>query len=274
MKNIAQRSITGTVFVILLVGCILFNQYSFGVLFLIISGLGVLEFNKLLSHKFSSAGVSPLLAAASGSVLFLSIFLFVSGTVSYRVFALYPLIVIFAFIAELYRKKENPILNWALFVLGQVYIALPFAMLSAIAFAQGAGKYNPILLLAFFVTVWVYDSGAYLVGMALGKHRLFERISPKKSWEGFFGGVFFALAAAYVFSLFEPCMNVIQWLVFSLLIVIFGTFGDLSESLLKRTLGVKDSGNILPGHGGILDRFDSILFASFIITIYLQFIFN
>lgn len=274
MKNIAQRSITGVVFVILLVGCILLNQYTFGFLFLLISGLGVLEFNKLLGQKFSSARVNPVLAATSSSILFLSIFLFVSGSVHYKVFALYPLIVIFAFIAELYRKKENPVLNWALFVLGQVYIALPFAMLSAIAFAQGAGIYNPVLLLAFFVTVWVYDSGAYLVGMALGKHRLFERISPKKSWEGFFGGVFFALAAAYVFSLFEPCMNTIQWLIFSLLIVIFATFGDLSESLLKRTLGVKDSGNILPGHGGILDRFDSILFASFIITIYLQFIFN
>lgn len=272
MKNLTQRSITGTIFVLLLAGCILLSQYSFGILFLVISALGVFEFCKLLSQKFNSLQLNPWAVLLAGSVLFASIFLYVSGIMDYRVFVLYPLIIVFAFIAELYRKKENPIINWAMFVLSQVYIAFPFALLNTIAFARH-GKYNPVYILAFFVTVWVYDSGAYLVGMMLGKHRLFERISPKKSWEGFFGGVLFALIAAFVFSKIETEMSLIQWLVFALLIVIFATFGDLSESLLKRTLGVKDSGNILPGHGGILDRFDSILFASFIISIYLQFIF-
>ena len=130
------------------------------------------------------------------------------------------------------------------------------------------------MLLAVFVTIWVNDTGAYLVGVTLGKHRLFERISPKKSWEGFIGGALFALLSGYIFSLFIPEINLLNWMIFSELIVIFGTFGDLTESLIKRTLEVKDSGNIIPGHGGLLDRFDSMLLAAPVIYLFLNVIFN
>jgi len=129
-------------------------------------------------------------------------------------------------------------------------------------------------LLAVFVTIWVNDTGAYLFGITFGKHRLFERVSPKKSWEGFFGGALSALALGYVFSLIIPEISLVECLLFSEIIVIFGTFGDLIESLMKRTVEVKDSGNAIPGHGGLLDRFDSMLLAAPVIFIYLSFLFK
>lgn len=273
MSNILQRTITGIIFISLLLFSILYNQYSFGLLFSFITALAVAEFDKLIKTKFE-VQVSTTVSVVCALILFASIYFITIGWLSYKFLTIYLLSVGIVLISELYRKKENPILNWAMFTLGQLYIALPFSFLTVVAFADGKGIYHSILILAFFVTVWVYDTGAYLVGMAIGKHKLFERISPKKSWEGFFGGVFFALGCGYVFSMFSDVLSLVQWLGFSLIIVTFATFGDLSESLLKRTLGVKDSGNILPGHGGILDRFDSILFASVAISVYLLFIFN
>ncbi len=271
MKNLILRSITGALIVGLLIFSILFSEYSFGALFLFITVAAVAEFNMLVTAKYESH-INPILSAIITIVLFISLFAISIGWASYKILAIYLALISISFIAELYRKKENPILNWAMLALSQLYIALPFSLLSTIGFAENQGNYNSCFLLAFFVTVWVYDTGAYLVGMAIGKHRLFERISPKKSWEGFFGGLLFAMGAAYAFSIFEDVMSLYQWLGFSAIIVIFATFGDLSESLLKRTLGVKDSGSILPGHGGILDRFDSILFASILISIYLHLI--
>lgn len=273
MKNIIQRGITGALIVGLVIFSILFNEYTFGTLFLIITLLSVLEFNKLIKNKYKT-DINPYLTILLSGLLFISLFFISAGLTSYKILSIYLIMLSIIFITELYRKKENPILNWAVTALSQLYIVLPFAILGTIGFAEGKGEYNSSFLLAFFVSVWIYDTGAYLVGMSIGKHRLFERISPKKSWEGFFGGLIFALGAAYVFSKFENSLNLYQWLGFSCLIVIFATFGDLSESLLKRTLGVKDSGSILPGHGGILDRFDSILFASIIISIYLHLILN
>lgn len=273
MSNILQRTITGLLFVLLLLFCILYNAYTFGALFMLITALALVEFHKLIKTKFD-VQLHPAIPVVNGLVLFICLFVANAGWVSYKILTVYLLFLGVSFIAELYRKKENPIMNWAMFALGQLYIALPFSFLSTVAFANGQGNYQSLFLLAFFVTVWVYDTGAYLVGMAIGKHRLFERISPKKSWEGFFGGVLFALGSGFTFSQFETSLSLYQWLGFSLIIVIFATFGDLSESLLKRSLGVKDSGTILPGHGGILDRFDSILFASVAISIYLLFIFN
>jgi phosphatidate cytidylyltransferase len=174
-------------------------------------------------------------------------------------------------ISELFRRQENPIHNWAYFILGQVFIALPFSLLSFILFIDG---YQPLVLLSVFVTIWVNDTGAYLVGVTFGKNRLFERISPKKSWEGFVGGALAALASGYVFSLLIPEISLLNWFIFSEIIVIFGTLGDLIESLLKRTIHVKDSGNVIPGHGGLLDRFDSMLLAAPVVFIFLSFLFE
>jgi phosphatidate cytidylyltransferase len=174
-------------------------------------------------------------------------------------------------LSELYLQKANPLNNWAYFILGQVLIALPFALLNYILFID---KWQPLILLSVFATIWINDTGAYLIGVTIGKHRLFERISPKKSWEGFIGGALAALLSGYVFSFLIPQISLINWFIFSEIIVIFGTFGDLMESLMKRTLDVKDSGNVIPGHGGLLDRFDSMLLAAPVVFIYLSFLYD
>lgn len=180
------------------------------------------------------------------------------------VFLPYLLFILYSFIGELYYKASDPIKNWAYLFLGQLYCAGSFSLLNFIMSASdesGVAGFNYILVLSMFVFVWVNDTGAFLVGSAIGKHRLFERISPKKSWEGFWGGMFFAMLFSQGFAYIDPSISRLSWLGLSVVIVLFGTLGDLVESLLKRTLGVKDSGKLLPGHGGMLDRFDSILMA-------------
>jgi len=203
-------------------------------------------------------------------LLFASSFVHASGIWRNSSFSIYGIYIVLVLIFELYRKQTNPIHNWAYFILGQIFIALPFSLLNFILFIQ---DWQPLILLSVFVTIWVNDTGAYLTGVTIGKHRLFERISPKKSWEGFIGGAVFALLSGYVFSLLIPEIQLINWLVFSEIIVVFGTFGDLIESLMKRTVGVKDSGDLIPGHGGLLDRFDSMLLAAPVIFIYLSLLF-
>lgn len=161
-------------------------------------------------------------------------------------------------------------------MMSQMYIALSFSLLNVLAYhsvATGAAtEFNPILPLSIFIFNWVNDTGAYCTGMLFGKHRLFERISPKKSWEGSFGGAVFSIIVAIVMSLFFDFMNMPEWIGLGLTVVVFGTWGDLTESLMKRTLGIKDSGNILPGHGGMLDRFDSSLMAIPAAVVYLYII--
>ena len=168
-------------------------------------------------------------------------------------------------IRELYLKKDNPLNNWAYAMLSQIYVGLPFALLNVLAFqdngAYSAPQYVFIMPLSIFIFIWMNDTFAYFTGMLLGKHRLFERISPKKSWEGSIGGGVFCIGAAFVLAHFFPIMSTGLWVGLALVVVVFGTWGDLTESLMKRFLGIKDSGNILPGHGGLLDRFDSAIMA-------------
>ena len=271
-KNFIQRTLTGVLFAGLLVFCVLCHEYTFGAIFLLISVLGIIEFHKLVSTKYE-VDINPVVPAIGAALLFASLFYIAIIRDRIEPLGVYFSFTGIVFIAELFRKKKNPMLNLAFFVLGQMYVALPFALLNFIAFPVSNlfdNCYHEVLILAFFVITWIYDTGAYLVGMRMGKHKMIERISPKKSWEGFFGGLAFAMGAACVFAQFETTLTLWQWLGFSLIIVVFGTLGDLSESLFKRTLDVKDSGNILPGHGGILDRFDSILFAAIAISVYLQ----
>lgn len=270
MNNFVKRSLSGAIFVILVAGSILLGQTTFALFFTIICGWAVFEFHKLTNNQ-PVIKTNYRLAISSSVLLFACSFIDASGIVHFPVFSLYGLFFILVVISELFLKKQNPVHNWAYFVLGQVFVALPFSMLNYIIFIHG---FQPLILLAVFVTIWVNDTGAYLVGITLGKHRLFERISPKKSWEGFFGGAIFALISGYIFSLIIKDINLINWLIFSEIIVIFGTFGDLIESLLKRSLNVKDSGNVIPGHGGLLDRFDSMLLAAPAIYLFLSLLFT
>ena len=267
-KNFIQRTVSGAIFVAIVIASVLISPYTFALVFVIITALALHEFYKL-THKPGETEVNAAVGISAGLLLFICSFVYAYELVNFPVYPIYGLYVLLVLIAELYRKKKNPVNNWAYFILGQVYIALPFSLLNFILFISG---YQPILLMAVFITIWVNDTGAYVSGMLLGKHKLFERISPKKTWEGFSGGAFFALLSGYVFSRFIPDISLIQWLIFSELVVIFGTLGDLSESLIKRTEQVKDSGNAIPGHGGILDRFDSMLMVAPVIFIYLKMI--
>ncbi|MDP4238059.1 MAG: phosphatidate cytidylyltransferase [Bacteroidota bacterium] len=270
MNNFVKRTLSGFLFVLLIVGSILLSSLTFAPVFAFICAWSVYEFHKL-SNKQPTVMVNPLIGLIGGVLLFLCSYLYASGIWRYPVYSIYGFYIVLVLISELYRRKENPLHNWAYFILGQIFIALPFSILNFILFID---KWQPLLLLAVFVTIWVNDTGAYLTGVTFGRHRLFERISPKKSWEGFIGGALAALLSGYVFSLFIPQISLFNWFIFSEIIVIFGTFGDLIESLMKRTVDVKDSGNVIPGHGGLLDRFDSMLLAAPVIFIYLSFLFN
>lgn len=272
-NNFIQRAVTGVLFVIVLVGCILYSPLSFGILFTIISVLSVHEFAQLVS-KSSEVSINKTITALGGAYLFLALMSFCTQqSVGARVFLPYLGLLLYMMITELYLKKKNPTGNWAYSMLSQLYVALPFALLNVLAFLNspetGSVTYNPILPLSIFVFIWLSDTGAYCVGSLIGKHRLFERISPKKSWEGSIGGGIFSIASSLGFAHFFPFMPGWQWVGLAIVVVIFGTWGDLTESLMKRQLGIKDSGNILPGHGGMLDRFDSALMAIPAAVVYL-----
>ncbi|MCL1616851.1 phosphatidate cytidylyltransferase [Bacteroides sp. ET71] len=271
-SNFVQRTITGILFVVILVGCILLTPISFGILFALISALSVYEFGQLMD-KSKQVAINKKITSLAGAYLFLAVMAFCTGATDAQVFLPYLLLLLYLMITELYLKKENPLGNWAFTMLSQLYIALPFALLNILAFhndvASSSVSYNPVLPLSVFVFIWLSDTGAYCVGSLIGKHRLFERISPKKSWEGSIGGGAFSIASSLVFAHYFPFLHLAEWMGLAFTVVVFGTWGDLTESLMKRQLGIKDSGNILPGHGGMLDRFDSALMAIPAAVIYL-----
>ena len=263
MKNLITRALTGIVFVVVLAGSICWHPLSYLALFALITGLSLWEFQGLL-NQHEGTHLKRIIGCLGGVYLFAATFGYAYGLASSHIFLPYLLFLMYLFIRELYHKEDNPINAWAYALWGQIYCAGSFSLLNFIA-SQRVGldsaHYNPLFILAIFVCIWLNDTGAYLVGSLIGKHRLFERISPKKSWEGFFGGMFFAMAVSQLFAWYEPAISRWSWLGLSAVIVAAGTWGDLVESLLKRTLQVKDSGKLLPGHGGMLDRFDSVIFA-------------
>lgn len=272
-NNFLQRAITGVLFVAIITGCILYAPLAFGTLFIIASALTIREFGHLVNQG-EGVSINKTITMLGGAYLFLAMMGFCIDATGSNIFIPYLLLLIYLMVSELYLKKRNPVLNWAFSMLSQLYIALPFALLNVLAFHNDANattsiSYNPILPLSVFIFLWLNDTGAYCFGSLFGKHRLFERISPKKSWEGSVGGGIVAIASAFVLGHFFPVMPMLEWAGLALTVVVFGTWGDLTESLLKRQLQIKDSGNILPGHGGMLDRFDSALMAIPAAVVYL-----
>ena len=271
-SNLVKRSVTGILFVVVMVGCILAGPIPFAVLFALITALAVREFSSL-ANAYGGVRVNVAITSLGGAYLFLGAMACCTLASDARVFLPYVALLLYLLVSELYLKRKDPVGNWAYTVLSQVYVAMPFSLLCMLAFrvdpAASSVVYEPLLPLSVFVFLWLSDTGAYCVGSLLGRHRLFERISPKKSWEGSIGGAVFAVAASLVFARFCPFMSWGQWVGLSVVVVVFGTWGDLTESLLKRHYGIKDSGNILPGHGGLLDRFDSSLMASPAAAVYL-----
>ena len=276
MKNFITRTITGILFVACIVVCFL-NPTAMSALFALVTGLTVWEFTGLVNNR-PAVSVNRFISTVAAVYWFLAMVGFCSGLTPPTVFIPYLVTLVYLLIAELYTKAEDPVNDWAYTMMAQLYIAVPFSLLSVLAFrSTPAGvMYTYLMPLSVFVFLWINDSGAYCCGSLLGRHKLFPRISPGKSWEGSIGGfVFVAAAAALIWYLTDLYgvndlqLNLWEWMGLGLTVVVFGTWGDLVESLFKRTLGIKDSGNILPGHGGMLDRFDSSLLAIPAAVVYL-----
>ena len=290
MNNFIIRTITGILFVAIMVTGICLRGDAMILLFAIITGLSLWEFCGLVNEHVADTTVNRFIATAAGVYLFLAMAGYCTGIVPPSAFVPYLLTIIYLFISELYLKQKNPIQDWAYTMLSQMYVALPFSMINVLSFQAdpqtGQIAYHWMLPMSVFVFLWVNDTGAYCTGSLLGRHKLFPRVSPGKSWEGSIGGGIFVLIAAAIISQFAAAdtplgsasqelstlntqLSTLKWLGLGLVVVFFGTWGDLVESLFKRTLGIKDSGNILPGHGGMLDRFDSSLMAIPAAVIYL-----
>lgn len=276
MKNFITRTITGILFVAIMVTGICLRGDAMILLFALITGLTLWEFTGLVNEHVADTTVNRFITTAAGVYLFLAFAGYCTGIVPPSAFIPYLLTLIYLFISELYLKQKNPIQDWAYTMLSQLYVALPFSMINVLSFQAdpltGQIAYHWLLPMSVFIFLWANDTGAYCAGSLFGRHKLFPRVSPGKTWEGSIGGAVIVLIIAAVISYFagsDASLSTLKWLGLGLVVVFFGTWGDLVESLFKRTLGIKDSGNILPGHGGMLDRFDSSLMAIPAAVIYL-----
>ncbi|MBR6550967.1 MAG: phosphatidate cytidylyltransferase [Paludibacteraceae bacterium] len=266
MNNFFTRTLSAIVYAGLVIGSILVqpacfggHPLLFGVLMMIISALAVREFHALVNSDIKTTTYAMM----AGVLLFATLYFLFYGDFIWRgLLVAYVAIMLLALITHLFRPQVQPIQSWGNLCAGQMMIALPFALMT------GVLMHSKWLMLALFILIWVNDSGAYIVGSLMakrkgGNHKMFPRVSPAKSWEGLIGGFIFDLIAGYVFFRigWTADMGLTNSLFFALAVGVFGTLGDLMESLFKRTLGVKDSGKFMPGHGGVLDRFDSLLLA-------------
>lgn len=274
MKNLITRTVTGILFIVVVVWCIMNDPVTLWALSSVITGVALFEFYKIVFEgKLSLIKYAAHIMAGIYVTTVLWFFAFNPFNSEWSVAVSlipYMIYVCLVFISGLYSRSPKPFTDNAKILAGHIYIAVPCGLLSYIAAFPGISfimPYSPYILLAFFILIWIYDTGAYVTGSSIGKHKLFLRISPKKSWEGVFGGMFFSLAAsAGIYFWYEAIgyrtLSLAEWLGMAFIVTIAATFGDLTESLLKRNYGVKDSGSILPGHGGMMDRFDSIFIAA------------
>lgn len=258
------RAITGFFFILIMLGSVLFGEKTFAIFFLILSLLCLDEFYRLVRTDV----LRP--QRVTGGLLGFSVIASVLYKIMYgdtRYLLLIVPLAVAVFIFELYRKSAKPFHNIAFTFSGIILTIVPFGFYAGIGFIEGI--YNYHYSLGFLILLWSSDTGAYLFGRSLGKNKLFERHSPKKTWEGFFGGMIVSLLAAFILSTQFTGISYIHWAVMSLIIVTGGTLGDLCESMLKRSFDVKDSGSLLPGHGGVLDRFDGLFIAAPLVYVYL-----
>ncbi|WP_255594464.1 phosphatidate cytidylyltransferase [Pontibacter sp. HSC-14F20] len=266
LSNLQQRLIVGVLGAALFIGGIIFSEWTFFILFLGLTVLGTLEFYRLAGTAGIKANkvYGTLLAAA----IFISVFLIDKAYMPVEVLYLFLPALFLIFVLELYRKESQPFTNIAFTILGVLYIAVPFSLLQLLGYLQGEYRWQPIL--GLLLLIWSADTGAYIAGKNFGRNKLFERISPGKTWEGWAGGVILTIIVSWVLSMFFLDLELYQWIGIAIIVSVFGVLGDLVESLLKRSLGVKDSGTLLPGHGGILDRFDSLVLAVPFIVAFLK----
>jgi phosphatidate cytidylyltransferase len=265
MKGLLRRASTAVIFVVVMLGGLYGGYYSFVLLFAAITALCLWEFLEMtIDHGKKRDWLRRFLGTVFGLMPFLLAVLIhlkvipMNDTFIIITALLFFPFIFMAFIYELIAQSDTPFSNVAFIVLGMVYIGAPFALLDFIAFEGDTFYANTIF--GLLLMTWMNDSGAYIVGSKIGKTKLIPRISPNKTWEGSIGGVVVTYLTALVLSYFFPEKNIQDWFVLATIVAIFGSVGDLIESMLKRSVGVKDSGDLLPGHGGVLDRFDAFIF--------------
>ena len=276
MTNLIRRTITGAFIVILVLGGLWFHPVSF----FIVGAVMIAGTQHEYYIMVRGTGVRPQMVTGiiSGFILYVTSTIIALGWLPREGFLILILVISLVMVIELFRNVERPFDSLAHTFFSVIYTAVPFSLFPFAAFNR-AGleplvsmegiQFSPGILIGFFLLLWTNDTGAYLVGSSIGKHRLFERISPKKSWEGFVGGMLLTLLVARLFSGWLGVADTTEWMIIAVIISVAGTLGDLLESMLKRSLGLKDSGTILPGHGGFLDRFDSVVVAFPLVYLYL-----
>jgi phosphatidate cytidylyltransferase len=266
MSNFWQRAITGSLFVIALVACTLLGEWSFFILLFAVNFLCLLEFFELVLPDKN--WIEKYLGVIVGSILNIMFVFIIRGNLAqgwyYHLIPVFMLLIL----VKIFENTGREFDTLAYQFMGIIYISLPLSMLADFSYFN-AITYSYALPLGFFILQWSSDTFAYLVGRKLGKHKLFERISPKKTIEGFIGAIVLTALVAFVLSRFWDDISTRDWMLISVIVVVFGTLGDLVESLLKRNLGIKDSGAILPGHGGVLDRFDGVFISAPAVYFYL-----
>jgi len=264
LSNLTQRIIAAVIGVSIILVCVLYNEWTFWVLFLTISILTQREFYKLL--KLDANLPLAFYGTFCGIILNVLTFYIEKDLVPFKFYyAIIPLLTTIFFI-KLYKKKDSkPFANLGYTFLGIIYVAVPFALINELVLTDNG--YEPQLILGCLFILWANDTGAYFAGRFLGKRKLFERVSPKKTWEGFFGGAIISFILAFVLTQYFDSLTDWKWYVIATIISITGTLGDLVESLFKRSIAIKDSGTMIPGHGGFMDRFDGLLLSMpFIVT--------
>jgi phosphatidate cytidylyltransferase len=266
LSNFLRRTLTAVWIVVFILGGFWLHPITF-----FITGIVLLtgaQYEYYLIVRSRGTPVQMVNGIITGAALYIISTLVAAGHIDARFFLLIFIPAFLTMTNELYRRQEKPFDSLAHTFFGVIYIAFPFSLFPFAAFSQtgmntlvphGAIAFSPGIIVGFLLLLWANDTAAYLTGMTIGRHRLMERISPRKSWEGFFGGLFITVLAAWLLSGWFGVVNTAGWIVIALIISVTGTFGDLFESMFKRSMGVKDSGNILPGHGGFLDRFDSAI---------------
>jgi phosphatidate cytidylyltransferase len=266
LNNLFRRTLTGAYIVIFTLGGFWLHPVSFFLTGLIILFGTMYEYYLMIRNTGTQPQLIP--GIITGVTAYVLASLIASGFLKAKFFLILVPMMLVIMVAELYRRQEKPFDSLAHTFFPVLYSAIPVSMIPFSAFSRtglssilphGQMVFSPGIIIGFFILLWVNDSGAYLIGTAFGRHRLMERISPKKSWEGFFGGMILSALAAWFLSGWLGVVDKSKWIIISLIISIAGTYGDLIESMLKRSLGVKDSGTIMPGHGGFLDRFDSAI---------------
>ena len=266
------RAITGFFFVIVMLASLLFGHYPFGIFFLLLSLLCLREFYGLIKQTGLQPNAQTGLINGAFIYIIFALITYQDSLTVHKLLFLLTLTISGIFIQELFKKSAAPFTNIAYTLAGLVFVCMPFTFFHALAYVKGSFNFH--YPLAFLLLLWANDTGAYLVGMKFGRTKLFERHSPKKTWEGFIGGIVISAGVALIIGHFYNELLWNQWVSVAILISCFGTLGDLVESMFKRSINVKDSGGILPGHGGLLDRFDGLLLAAPIVYTYLYLISN